>query len=117
MKKIRTKMSIFYLLAGVCVSVFLLSLPIKSSIKQQEEFHPSVRSLVPNLEIVSTNMLGPHVLQVKMKNNYDKDITAVVASIGEEKISRKDYLFAELEREQKLAPGATDEFLYTIDSK
>src|SRR5215813_8392732 len=114
MTKIRSRVSILSLLAVVCVCVLFLGSSIKSKIKQ-EQYNPSVKSLVPHLEIISTKMVGPHVLEVMMRNGYQKDITAVVAFRGDDRYSRRDYLFAEVEQDQKLSPGATDRFVYTID--
>jgi hypothetical protein len=40
----------------------------------------------------------------------------VVAAIGDYKVTRTGFMYAELERDQKLSPGATYDFIYTIDS-
>jgi hypothetical protein len=120
MKRIKAKLSISYFLVGMFVCVFLIGSTIKSNVKpsmDSDHFTPSVQSLASKLEVVQTKMLGPNVFQVIVKNGYSKDITAVVAFLGDEKVTRTDYIYAELERDQKLSPGATDEFLYTIDSK
>src|SRR6185503_8589394 len=116
MRIIRARVPIPYLLVGlgICLSIFGPS--IKSNVAPRQ-FNPTVRSEVSKLEIIQTAMLGPNALQVIMKNGYSKDITAVVAAFGDEKVTRVDYIFAELEERQKLSPGATDEFSYTIDSK
>jgi hypothetical protein len=115
MERIKARVFIPYLLVGLGVCIFLFGSSIKSNIAPKQ-FNPSVKSVVSKLEIIETKMLGPNVLQVIMRNGYSKDITAVVASIGEEKVTRRDYIFAEREQSQKLSPGATDEFSYTIDS-
>jgi hypothetical protein len=120
MKRIKAKVSMPYLLVGMFVSVFLIGSTIKSNVKpdkENDQFNLSVKCLASKLEILQTKMLGPNVLQVIMKNGYPKDITAVVTFIGDEKVTRTDYIYAELEKDQKLSPGATDEFLYSIDSK
>ena len=115
MRIIRARVAIPHLLVGfgVCISIFGPS--IKSNVAPRQ-FNPTVRSEVSKLEIIQTGMLGPNALQVIMKNGYSKDITAVVAAIGNHKTTRTDYIFAELEHRQQLSPGATDEFSYTIDS-
>ena len=115
MRIIRSRISIPYLLVGlgVCISIFGPS--IKSNVAPRQ-FNPTVRSEISKLEIIQTAMLGPNVLQVIMKNGCSKDITAVVASIEDHKTTRRDYIYAEMEQDQKLSPGATDEFSYGIDS-
>ena len=115
MQIIRARVPIPYLLVGlgICLSIFGPS--IKSNVAPRQ-FNPTVRSEVSKLEIIQTAMLGPNVLQVIMKNGYSKDITAVVAAIGDHKTTRTDYIFAEMGQYQKLSPGATDEFLYGIAS-
>lgn len=116
-----------YVFATFCLCIaFVLSSLKPNSFKadtskrqlnpSERQLNPSVRSLVSELEIVQSKMIGPNTLQVIMRNGYQKDITAVVASIGDEKTIRRDYVYAELERDQKLSPGAADEFLYSIDS-
>ena len=105
--------SVLLVSLGGCILLFGSS--IKSDIAPKQ-FNPSVKSAVSKLEIIQTQMLGPRVLQVIMKNGYSKDITAVVASIGPDKVTRTDYIFAEMEQHQKLSPGETDIFIYTIDS-
>lgn len=115
MQIIRARVAIPHLLVGfgVCISIFGPS--IKSNVAPRQ-FNPTVRSEVSKLEIIQTAMLGPNVLQVIMKNGYSTDITAVVAYIGDHKTTRTDYIYAEMEQDQKLSPGATDYFIYTIDS-
>jgi hypothetical protein len=120
MNRIKIRTSILYFLGGLFVCVFLFGSSIKSNVnlnKESQEFTPSIKCLASKLEILKTKMLGPNVLQVIMKNGYSKNITAVVAFLGDEKVTRRDYIYAELEENQKLSPGATDEILYTIDSK
>lgn len=69
------------------------------------------------LEIVSLKHLSDGlVVEVTMKNGFEKDITAVGAlseSAGVKQSFRTDYVVAEVEAFQKLAPGATDQFLYS----
>jgi hypothetical protein len=115
MKRIKAKVLIPYFLVGFGVCIFLFGSSIESD-TAPKQFNPSVNSAVSQLEIIQMKMLGPNVLQVTMRNGCSKDITAVVASIGPTKVTRTDYIFAELEQDQKLSPGATDKFLYTIDS-
>src|SRR5215813_5198939 len=114
MKRITTRIAALSVLAGACVFLFGSSI---NSNQKQEQYNPSVKSLVSHLEIVSTKMLGPNVLEVMMRNGYQKDLTAVVAFKGPDSYSRRDYIFAEMEQDQNLSPGATDRFVYTIDSK
>lgn len=116
MRRIKARVSMTYLLAGFGVCIFLLGSSIKSYVAPKQ-FNPTVKLAVSKLEIIEMKMLGPHVLQVIMKNGYSKDITAVVASIGDYETNRVDYIYAEGEEYQKLSPGATDDFLYGIDSK
>lgn len=110
-----------YLFATICLcmAVGLLSFKLDKSKTDASagQLNPAVKSLVSNLEIVQSKMIGSNTLQVIMRNGYKKDITAVVASIGPEKVIRRDYIYAELEQDQKLSPGAADEFLYSIDSR
>lgn len=115
MQIIRVKAPIYYLLVGFGVCCFLLGSSMKSNTAPRQ-LNPSVKSLVPKLEVIQTKMLGPHVLEVIMKNNYSKDITAVVAAIGDYKVTRTGFMYAEAERDQKLSPGATYDFSYTVDS-
>jgi hypothetical protein len=107
-----------FVIICLCMAIGLLSVKLdKSKIDASAaQLNGTVKSLVSNLEIVQSKMIGPNTLQVIMRNGYKKDITAVVASIGPEKVSRRDYIYSELEQDQKLSPGAADEFLYTIDS-
>ena len=103
----------------LCLAIGLLSFKLDKSRTDAsaDQLNPAVKSLVSNLEIVQSKMIGPNILQVIMRNGYQKDITAVVASIGPNKVIRRDYLYAELQRDQTLSPGAADEFLYSIDSR
>ena len=105
--------------ACLCMTIGLLSFkPERSKTEASaEQLNPTIKSLISKLEIVQSKMIGPNTLQVIMRNGYQKDITAVVASIGPEKVIRRDYIYAELEQDQKLLPGASDEFLYSIDSQ
>jgi hypothetical protein len=107
-----------FLTGCLCMAIVLLSFKPNSfkTDASKKQRSPLVRSLVSKLEIVQSKMIGPNTLQVIMRNGYQKDITAVVASLGDEKTIRRDYIYAELERDQKLSPGAADEFLYSIDS-
>jgi hypothetical protein len=115
MKRIKARASILYLLAGLGTCILLFGSFTKSNTAQQQ-FNPIVTTEVPKLEIIQTKMLGPNVLEVIMRNGYSKDITAVVASIGDTKTTRTDYIFAEREQSQTLSPGETDNFTYTVDS-
>src|SRR5213075_3215563 len=94
-----------YLVSTVflCIAVVLLSFQTNSvkTATSKDQSNPSIRSLVSKLEIVRSKMIGPNTLQVMMRNGYQKDITAVVASMGDEKTIRRDYVYAELERDQK----------------
>ena len=115
MKRIKARVSIPYLLATFGACIFLLGSSIKSNVAPRQ-FNPTVKIAVSKLEIIETKMLSPNVIQVFMRNGYSKDITAVVASIGDHKVTRRDYIYAETEQHQKLPPGATDDFLYGVDS-
>jgi hypothetical protein len=75
----------------------------------------SVKSVLPGIRITAIMRLGPKVVQVKLRNAYDRDVTAVVASVGDEKFVRVDYIYAELEENQKLAAGMSDEFEYGFE--
>jgi hypothetical protein len=77
-----------------------------------EELKSSVATLLPELEIVKVQLLSDTAIEVTLKNGFDSDITAVAASLGPRRSFYTDYAFAELELHQKLAPGATDTFLY-----
>jgi hypothetical protein len=77
-----------------------------------EELRSSVVTLLPELEIVKVELLSNTAIEVTLKNGYDSDITAIAASVGSRRFFYSDYIYAELERHQKLAPGATDSFLY-----
>jgi hypothetical protein len=121
MKRMKEKSIRSYLFITICLCTLigLLSFRVDRSKTDASalQINPSVKSLVSKLEIVQSKMIGPNTLQVIMKNSYQKDITAVVASIGAEKVIRRDYIYAELEQDQKLSAGAADEFLYSIDSR
>ena len=111
MRIIRARVPIPYLLVGfgVCVSIFGPS--IKSNVTTKQ-FNPTVRSEVTKLEIIQTAMLGPNTLQVIMRNGYKKDITAIVTAVGKDITVQRDYIYAELEPNQKLSAGASDVFLF-----
>lgn len=65
------------------------------------------------LEILDTKQHPNDVVEVTLKNGYQKDITAIAATAGDAQSFRGDYIYAEIESGQRLAPGATDMFLYT----
>lgn len=119
MKKIKAIALKSYSLLFFCIcivlglSAFMLNSNKVKANKKQIEFQ--VTTNLKELEIVQTNQLGPSTLQVIIKNGYQKDITALVASSNGDKDFRRDYVYAELEKDQKLAAGASDEFLYNLN--
>jgi hypothetical protein len=56
---------------------------------------------------------GKYVLEAVLRNDYKKDITAVVSSVGMNSF-HMDYVYAERESSQKLAPGKSDTFTYAL---
>src|SRR5215831_3851561 len=60
------------------------------------------RSLLPKLPITSIKQIGRRTFEAIYRNDYDKDITAVVFSVGPSKFIRRDYVVAEQEKDQKL---------------
>lgn len=64
------------------------------------------------LEIAEVKHHPNDVVEVTMRNGYRKDITAIAASAGDIQSFHTDYIYAESEANQKLAPGASDMFLY-----
>jgi hypothetical protein len=72
-----------------------------------------VKNLTSKLEVVETKQLSEHSIQLKIRNGYDKDITAIIAAIGDKQFFRRDYIYAEIEQYQKLATGEIDDFVYT----
>jgi hypothetical protein len=70
-----------------------------------------VKSLV-KLTPVSATILADNVLDVTLRNDYDKDVTAVVAAYNRGHIYHREYLFSQIKARQTLAPGATDLFHY-----
>jgi len=70
-----------------------------------------IKSRVRNLRPINIKVLSDRTIEVTLRNDCDKDITAVAASVNG-MASRREYLVAELEASQKLARGATDSFLY-----
>ena len=108
-----------YFLVFFCICIALIlsafnlnSTKVKANKKQIES---QVTTSLKELEIVQVNQLGPSTLQVIIKNGYQKDITALVASSNGDKDFRRDYVFSELEKDQKLGAGASDEFLYNLN--
>jgi len=61
---------------------------------------------------VEVKQHSSEIIEVTIKNGYKKDITAVAASAGEGQSFHTDYIYAEAEPDQKLAPGMSDIFLY-----
>ena len=103
----------------VCMLVALSSFKLDGfrASASKKQLDSTVRSLFPELEITEVKQLGEYTLQVIVRNGFKKDITAVVASVGEYsvdkyKIVRRDYIPAELEKDQKLSSGASDDFLF-----
>jgi hypothetical protein len=80
-----------------------------------EELRTIVVSLVMKLEIVEVKQLADYSFEVTMRNRYDKGITAVSASVGENSFYRSDHLFAELEPYQELSPGESDIYHYLCE--
>jgi len=74
------------------------------------------RSLFPKLLVTSVTQVDPRTVRVWFRNDYDKDITAIVFSLGPGSTIRRDYLVAEAEEQQRLGPGATDDLLYTVEA-
>ena len=83
---------------------------------QSEPIAVSVRVGL-KLEIVSVKQWPNDLVEVTMKNGFEKDITAIAASAAGKQSFRRDYVVAELEAFQKLAPGATDQFLYSLSRR
>jgi preprotein translocase subunit YajC len=65
------------------------------------------------LEILGIKQHPNDIVEVTMKNGYEREVTAIVASAGNSQSFRRDYAYAEAEVDQKLAPGASDMFLYS----
>src|ERR1041384_513451 len=65
------------------------------------------------LEIIQIKRHPNDVLEVIIKNGYPKNITAIAASTEAGQTFNTDYIYAESEINQRLAPGATDMFLFT----
>ena len=75
-----------------------------------------MRSLLPKLEITEVKPVSADTVRFVVRNGYDKDITAVITTLGPGRVIRRDYITAELDKYQKLASGASDDFLYGADS-
>jgi len=118
MKKIKAIALKPYLLIFFCVcAVIALSAFNLNSFKAsayKKRSNSQVTTFLKGLEITQVKELIPSLIQVIIKNNYPKDITAVVAT-SPGKFFRTDYIFAEMEKDQKLAPGASDEFVYNLN--
>jgi hypothetical protein len=96
----------------VSISVFKVG---SSKASATIQLDVKARSLLPNLPITSTRQIGRRTFEAIYRNDSDKDITAVVFSVGPSKFIRRDYVVAEQEKDQKLAPGASDSLLHTVD--
>jgi len=72
-------------------------------------------SLFRKLPIISVRQIGPRTVQVIFRNDYEKDITALIFSVGASKVIRRDYILAELEKDQRLSAGAADNLVNTVD--
>ncbi|MGA9769603.1 MAG: hypothetical protein WBV94_11220 [Blastocatellia bacterium] len=98
----------------VCIGIALASFNLSdfrvNASKTQLEF--SVKSPFPELEIIQANLLGLGTVQVIMRNGYKKDITAIVTAVGKDTTVQRDYIYAELEPNQKLSAGGSDKFLF-----
>src|ERR1051326_3021623 len=95
---------------GIALASFNISDFRASASKNQLEF--SVKNPFSELEIIQANLLGPGTVQVIMRNGYKKDITAIVTAVGKDITVQRDYIYAELEPNQKLSAGASDVFLF-----
>lgn len=118
MKRIKVIALKPYLLIFFCISIVVILSSFKlGSFKAnayKKQIESQVKTSLKELEMTQAQELGPGIIQVIIKNGYQKDITAIVAS-SEGKFFRRDYIFAELEKDQKLSPGASDEFLYNLE--
>ncbi len=70
-----------------------------------------VKSLV-KLTPVTATILADNVLDVTLRNDYDKDVTAVAAEYAGGHTYHREYLSSQIKSRQTLAPGATDLFYY-----
>lgn len=70
-----------------------------------------VKSLV-KLTAVGATILADNVLDVTLRNDYDKDVTAVAAEYTAGHRYHREYLSSQITSRQTLAPGATDLFYY-----
>ena len=70
-----------------------------------------VKSLV-KLTPVSATILADNVLDVTLRNDYDKDVTAVAAEYAGGIRYHREYLYSLIASRQTLVPGATDLFHY-----
>lgn len=61
---------------------------------------------------VSATILADNVLDVTLRNDYDKDVTAVAAEYAGGHLYHREYLYSLIASRQTLAPGATDLFHY-----
>jgi len=104
----------------VCMLVALSSFKLDSfrASASKKQLDSTVKSLFPELEITEVKQLGEYTLQVIVRNGFKKDITAVVASVGPYSVDkytivRREYLVAELEKDQKFSSGASDDFSFS----
>lgn len=65
------------------------------------------------LQILDIKQLANDVIEVVIKNGYQKNITAIAASAGGNQSFHTDFTYAESESNQKIPPGGSDRFLYT----
>ena len=74
------------------------------------------RSALRSLPVTGIKRLGGETVEILYRNDYEKNITAVVFSVGPSNYIRRDYIYAELEPHQRLTPGATDDLLHHIET-
>jgi hypothetical protein len=77
---------------------------------------PSIRSRVPELRPDKIKKLDETTIEVTLRNDYKKDITAVATAV-DGIVYRREYLIAGIERLQRIAPGASDSFLFSYPAK
>jgi hypothetical protein len=66
------------------------------------------------LQISDLKDLGNHVVEFVIRNRYNKDITAFAATVGDNRAVHEDYIYAEPESGQRIAPGGTETLAYAV---
>jgi hypothetical protein len=107
----------FLIFLCICMVLVLSSFSLESfrANAYKQSIESEVKTSLTGLRIEQITRLGPGTIQVIIKNEYSKDITAVAASSSRGTDFRRNYISAESEKNQKLSPGASDDFSYNAN--